>query len=129
MVGSVNSGIEKMLATNRQTTSQVNFQRHFSYKRKCQLTKQQKQSLYQKVKLWNYCKKLQPNLSPECRKALSELKMLYDKRPFDKGVGFCLMTLEDYITSKMVHLSDTDKYQTIEDPAKFATEIIKKIIH
>ena len=72
------------------------------------------------------------NLMPECRKALKELKFLYENeniiiRPFDKGVGFCLMTLEDYINRTMVHLSDATKYKIIEDPTEFAKSLILKI--
>ena len=81
-----------------------------------------------------FCPKTPANLTPECRKALSDLKMLYEKesiiiRPFDKGVGICLTTSEDYINRTMVHLSDVTNYKVVENPNEFALDIIKKITY
>ena len=77
----------------------------------------------------SYKYKAPDNLSKDCRKALNQLKKLYEEhqviiRPFDKGTGFFLLGVDDYVNRTMVHLSDSSKYRIIEDPKSFAQNII-----
>ena len=71
------------------------------------------------------------NLTTEARTALKELRNLHkDKdiviRPFGKGVGFFLITKEDYIQRTLQALSDTETYEVVdkrEAAEKTITEI------
>ena len=69
------------------------------------------------------------NLSNPVRKALNELKGLENIiiRPFDKGVGFFILSETDYLYRIKVHLEDNSVYEIVVDLNTMVSELISNI--
>ena len=70
------------------------------------------------------------NLTKGQRKALNEMSKWTDKviRPFDKGSGYFILDLDDYIKRVNEHLDDAETYIEIHNKPEAIKEVIQTVI-